>query len=182
LYQGTELRDFSLVDPDNRRPVDYGLRQRYLSSLHEGPNGSGFGPPLESARWDARAWAEGRVKQALIATLLQPRQDKADAFRGDYRPLAVVGACPQRLVAFSRSDEVVVVAGVKCAAHVQEDSDGAPRLPGELWGDATLQLPAGEGSWREILHGRPLRGAQGPLRLADLLDGVPLAVFCRHQG
>ncbi len=180
LYQGTELRDFSLVDPDNRRPVDYGLRRRYLESLHERSNGAGVGPPLESARWDAAAWDEGGVKQALIATLLQLRHEKAEAFAGDYRPLAVAGGCPQRLVAFSRNDEVVVVAGVKCGAHVQETADGAPRLPGELWGDATLQLPAGEGSWREILHGRPLRASQGPLRLADLLDGVPLAVFCRQ--
>jgi (1->4)-alpha-D-glucan 1-alpha-D-glucosylmutase len=100
-YQGTEFWDLSLVDPDNRRPVDYLARQAAL--------GAG-GTVLDLAP----RWRDGRVKQALIATVLAERARRPALFaRGAYTPLAVEGPHAGDVVAFSREldgDSVVIVA------------------------------------------------------------------------
>src|SRR5690606_10213053 len=92
VYQGTELWDLSLVDPDNRRPVDYGLRRRLLAEL------DGLTP--------AEAWArrdEGVPKLLVTRNALRARPD------GDYRPLAVHGPAAAHVVAFSRGDRLATV-------------------------------------------------------------------------
>jgi (1->4)-alpha-D-glucan 1-alpha-D-glucosylmutase len=113
LYQGTELADFSLVDPDNRRPVDYPLRERLLDKLE-----TGTGDP---------------EKLALIARLLKLRRDKPELFRnGDYRRLRVTGSRAEHVLAFERS------AGGRtllCAV--------ALRTAGVLAGGQSIAAPAG---------------------------------------
>ncbi len=93
FYQGTELWDLSLVDPDNRRPVDFAARERALAALGE------------AADWDAlaRSWQDGRIKLALTRRLLAWRSALGEVFaRGDYRPLAVEGPHRDHVVAFAR--------------------------------------------------------------------------------
>lgn len=113
LYQGTELWDFSLVDPDNRRPVDFALRQKML----------GAGTTLA-------AWRDGAIKQRLIVRALALRRALPDLFAdGSYEPVAVEGRLADRVVAFVRrhgSDAILTV---------------VPRLPGGLIRNpATLAL------------------------------------------
>lgn len=122
IYQGTEFLDLSLVDPDNRRPVDYEARARALAS-----------PPsdLDSA------------KQHVVARLLQLRQQHPDVFlSGEYRPLRLTGPDADGIVAFSRSYEgfhVVVIARVRSREAGGGDSETA------------IELPAA-GEWRDILQ------------------------------
>lgn len=177
LYQGTEFRDFSLVDPDNRRPVDYRLREETLASAS-----SDARAVFEPGRWPPDAWYDGRVKQALIAALLRLRRDRPDAFAAGYRPLEVLGGHERQLLAFSRGGDVVVVAGVKCAARMRADAGGAPALPADHWGSAAVMLPATPGNWRDVLRGQSLRALSASARAADLMVGFPLAVLCRDQG
>ena len=175
LYQGTELRDFSLVDPDNRRPVDYEARARALAEFE-----SQSAAPLEAGRWPLEAWSDGRVKQALIAVLMKLRRERSDAFAGSYAALDVTGARADKLLAFARADDVVVVTGIKCASELIGNGDGLPALPADYWSDATVCLPGESGEWCDVLRGRTLLAEAPRVRAADLLLGFPLAVLCRQ--
>jgi len=126
LYQGAELWDHSLVDPDNRRPVDYDLRRRLLASLPEVPTVDDTGA--------AKLW--------LIHRILADRRRRPDAYGAGsgYQPLAAEGRAADRVVAFWRTGGVVTI---------------APRLSlGLEWGDTAVSLP--EGPWTDILTGTPV--------------------------
>lgn len=182
IYQGTEYRDFSLVDPDNRRPVDYATRFRSLNEGLETGQPGAVRHVLAEGAWPAAAWPDGRTKQALIARLLELRRECAAAFEGDYRPLPVTGDAATRVLAFSRAEQVVVVAGVKCAAALHAGADGTPVADGSLWGDAEVSLPAAEGGWHDVLRGCDIGHPGGQVKVAGLLAGFPLAVLRRNQG
>jgi (1->4)-alpha-D-glucan 1-alpha-D-glucosylmutase len=151
-YQGSELWDLSLVDPDNRRPVDYRARTSTLKAID-----------TVGARelWtDHRA--EGWPKLALIRACLQLRRRHLDAFgrEGSYRPIVVTGVGADRVIAFARGGQVVAV---------------VPRLPkAGAPDDAVVSLPDGE--WTNVLTGD--RHA-GDVSFAKLCDGFPLAVLER---
>ena len=156
LYQGTELWDLSLVDPDNRRPVDYDARRALLSFVADGR--------IEDIM--ARA-DEGAPKLFLIQRLLSLRRERPELFVPDaiYRPLHVEGRKAEHVIAFARGDDLVVV---------------APRLVlglGDGWGATMVEL--GPGEWRSIITGNihEERSAMGPL-----LAGFPVNVLVRNAG
>jgi (1->4)-alpha-D-glucan 1-alpha-D-glucosylmutase len=157
-YQGSELWDLSLVDPDNRRPVDYRLRRKLLEELKEG-----LSPEEILARMD-----EGLPKLWLVRQGLHLRRRQSDAFgpRGDYRPLPVRGARADHAVAFTRGEAVAAI---------------APRLVLRLggdWGDTIVELP--EGSWRNLMSGESAEEiAGGERRLGTLLARFPVALLER---
>jgi (1->4)-alpha-D-glucan 1-alpha-D-glucosylmutase len=155
FYQGTEIWDLSLVDPDNRRPVDYELRRRLLEEL-----ANGMCPEAILARMD-----EGVPKLWLIRQGLHLRRGRPAPFspEGDYEPLHARGAKADHAVAFLRGGEVAVV---------------VPRLLiglGGDWGDTSLDLPAGR--WRNEMTGEEVEG--GALPLARLLERFPVALLAR---
>jgi (1->4)-alpha-D-glucan 1-alpha-D-glucosylmutase len=154
LYQGTELWDHSLVDPDNRRPVDYDLRRRMLADL------DGFSPEDVLARMD-----EGLPKLWVIRRALEVRRRYPDLFGVDssYRPLAATGQKADHVVAFCRGDGAITV---------------VPRLLiglAVLWEDTVLDLP--DGRWANFLTGDEVAGR---LRLDDLLRRFPVALLVRR--
>jgi (1->4)-alpha-D-glucan 1-alpha-D-glucosylmutase len=104
FYQGTEFWDLSLVDPDNRRPVDFAARANALAAMHA--------PDWEKL---AQTWPDGRLKLAWTAHLLKMRNELADVFAdGDYQPLEVSGSHRDHIVAFARRrgrNAAIVVAG-----------------------------------------------------------------------
>ncbi len=165
IYQGNEIWDFSLVDPDNRQPVDYEIRRQMLVSL-------GKSKPEEL--WNQ--WADGRIKMFLTESLLRFRRDQADLFRtGSYLPLAVTGAFANCAVAFAREQDGrgIVVIAPRLASRV-----GFPPV-GEKWQDTAIELPDGFG-WehaREIFTGRDLTIEQHRLTLAKILSILPFAVL-----
>src|SRR5208282_1118057 len=112
FYQGTELWDLSLVDPDNRRPVDFAERAKMLSAL-------------QSPDWESltRNWQNGQVKLALTAHLLKLRNEFADLFRdGDYQPLEVKGPHADHVIAFARhrGSQAVIIAVARLFAPVSQ--------------------------------------------------------------
>ncbi|MFA5665238.1 malto-oligosyltrehalose synthase, partial [Castellaniella sp.] len=145
LYQGTEFRDFSMVDPDNRRPVDFHARAVALQAADAQGQ-----PLLATGRWPASAWTDGRVKQALIALLLRLRRGHGGDFAAGYQPLYATGVPGQHLLAFGRGRGILVVAAVKCASHMRFDGQGRPELPAGHWKDARFALPAGP-DWYDVL-------------------------------
>ena len=163
IYQGTGFWDLSLVDPDNRRPVDYAERERALERA-----GS-----LDEL---VRTWSDGRIKQHVLTRLLLDRTASPELYAdGSYEPLG-----PQepdaRVLAFrrARGGEELVVAVARLAAGLGRDGE----LPtGDAWGEATLALPAG--SWRSVLDDRDVEIAAGDAALRELFAKLPVSVLRR---
>ncbi len=173
LYQGTELWDFSLVDPDNRRPVDYPLRARWLAEA-----GREVAMDLSAA-----AWRSGAVKQALIHRLLLARQRVPAPFRGgDFYRVQAEGAQADHVVAFLRQHEgqtALIVGARLCALPLAGHALGDAAPARAFWGDTALRLPSGlpRLSLHDALTGRRVRtGASDLLRLADVLRDGPAAL------
>ena len=164
-YQGNELWDDSLVDPDNRRPVDFELRRAVLD---------GLGDVAPSDLWNDRR--DGRVKLWALTRCLQVRQQAPEAFGagGGYQPLEAAGRWADHVVAFART-----ASGKPRAIAVTPRLAGAVMGPeqqsplGDRWSDTTVSLP--EGTWRSGLGGDG--SWSGQVRLADLLSDVPVAVL-----
>ena len=158
LYQGCEGWDLSLVDPDNRRPVDYPQRQRWLE---------------DSRDWAAllHDWQDGAVKARLIARLLQLRAQRPALFaQGDYRPLSGGG---DRVLAFARSsgDCHLLVAVTRLSA----DAGTTLAWPPRRWGAAALALPPGQ--YQSVLEDRSIEQRGGKVALSTLLARSPVAVW-----
>jgi (1->4)-alpha-D-glucan 1-alpha-D-glucosylmutase len=149
VYQGTELFDLSLVDPDNRRPVDFALRQELLARLEDG--------------WLPDVDDSGAAKLQVVRQVLRLRRDRPELFTG-HRPLPAQGPAADHVVAFCRRPELVAV---------------ATRLPLSLagWDDTVLPLPAGPGHWHDLLTGAPVDSGAPPV--GDLLSRYPVALLLR---
>ncbi|MET0844568.1 MAG: malto-oligosyltrehalose synthase, partial [Pseudomonas sp.] len=130
LYQGADFWDFTLVDPDNRRPVDYASRQRALQQSLDLPD-------------LLTHWRDGRIKQALIAQTLNLRAEYADLFRrGTYQPLEVIGSQANRVLGFVREWEAkraIVIVPIRCSALLENSAE--PQVDAQQWGDTRVSLP-----------------------------------------
>lgn len=157
LYQGGEFWDFSLVDPDNRRPVDFAARAAALQTE-------------ETPAAVLASWQDGRIKQWLIRRVLALRASQVQLFdQGDYLPLGVTGAHAAQVLAFlrSRGDEQLLVIVPRLAAGLLGEH-GRPHIPAQHWGDTAVVLPG------ELRTGFA-NGLLGSCRIAPG-RGVPLAV------
>jgi (1->4)-alpha-D-glucan 1-alpha-D-glucosylmutase len=180
FYQGTELWDFSLVDPDNRRPVDYSRRKEMLASLQAaaGTDDAALVDRLIGSP------ADGRIKLYLTNRALSFRLKHRELFAGgNYRPLSATGERDRQVIAFART------AGHKIAVVV------VARLFGEMgrtlptgsavWRDTRLVLAPdlGARSYRDVFTGRVFRApevsGQCSLRLADVFAHMPAALLER---
>jgi (1->4)-alpha-D-glucan 1-alpha-D-glucosylmutase len=163
FYQGTEVWDFSLVDPDNRRPVDYAARR----SLLDGIESASPSELLED-------WRSGRIKLALIRAMLRFRRENAEFFRNaDYTPLAVTGQYKRSIIAFSRrhaNREIVVVVPRLCAEF-------ATFPIGEVWGDTAVTHAQGG---TDLLTHRDHSASNSHLRISELFAMLPFAILTRE--
>jgi len=153
IYQGCELWDFSLVDPDNRRPVDWKLRQQFLA---EAKNLS-----VEEV-WKRRA--DGLPKLWLIQKTLKLCKRFTDFTKFNYEPILARGAKAENLVAFSRGGKVITM---------------VPRFLLKLnndWQDTSLKLPAG--NWRNEFTGDDYSGA---IRAENIFRKFPVALLARKE-
>lgn len=135
IYQGCEFWDFSLVDPDNRRPVDYALRGAALEIMH-GRIERGDAAPLAAEL--LAHWRDGRIKAYVTWRLLHLRRERPRTFLdGSYVPLETTGARAEHLVAYARDD--VVVVAPRLVRKLLGRDDAAPRL---AFDDERIRLPA----------------------------------------
>lgn len=171
FYQGTELWTLTLVDPDNRRPVDLAARARLLAELEGAVTG---GPALAAL---VRSWHDGRLKLLVTWRGLRARRAEPDLFlRGEYLPLEASGHLAGHLVAFARrqGDAWLVCAVPRFPARL---AAGFP-LGARTWRDTTLALPPGApGEWTDLATGSIARAAGGALRAADLFRALPVALL-----
>jgi (1->4)-alpha-D-glucan 1-alpha-D-glucosylmutase len=178
FYQGTEIGDFSLVDPDNRRPVDFAKRREMLASLDVlEKNGADRLAPYLLTRLES-----GELKLFLVSRGLAFRRSRCELFReGDYHPVAATGERAAQVVAFRRSlgERAALAAAARFYTRLPDPPVGA-----RAWGDSSLAIDAPPGMvYREILTGRELpvsAGADGPsLALADVFALLPVALLER---
>ena len=170
FYQGTELWDLSLVDPDNRRPIDYDVRRALMTELANPTPAPGAIPAL------LERWKDGRVKLALISRTLALRQAHPDLFaEGGYEALEVGGARENHLCAFARrcGGKSVVVAVPRLVAALDA-------RPG--WDDTVVRLPpAAAPRWRNVLSGAVVDAADSDgaavLGAAHMFAQFPFALL-----
>ncbi|MCU0608729.1 MAG: malto-oligosyltrehalose synthase [Chitinispirillaceae bacterium] len=174
-YQGTELWDLSLVDPDNRRQVDFALRRKYLDevlAMHEQDPARCWSQLLDT-------WHDGRVKLLLVARALRARQKFAEVFTGSsYVPLRSQGAFGRHCAAFMRrkhETSLVVIVPRFFTGLVTP-----PSLPigREVWKDTRIELKEGYGGkWRNELTGETVAADGANIMLADALQSLPVALL-----
>jgi (1->4)-alpha-D-glucan 1-alpha-D-glucosylmutase len=190
IYQGNELWDLSLVDPDNRRSVDYGRRQQFFNSLQSW----GSAPDAASIKQLLQTPEDGRMKMYLIWKTLCFRQQHPDLFQqGEYLPLDVAGAKADRVIAFARKYEgltaiVIVprlVAGlinevVSGDASASGENDPAPLGP-QVWGDTHVLLPDDGGEKYRNVITREVADVNGQLNVSQALANFPVALGVIEQ-
>jgi len=179
IYQGQEIWDFSLVDPDNRRPVDYALRQRMLDGLRERMGGD----RTALCRELVEGWEDGRIKLYVTHVALCAREEHEAAFTGgEYLPLAVTGARAEHVLAFARrgGGSTLVAVVPRLVATLSADRDyTVPKA--DAWGDTRLDLGSlGDGRWRDLFSGVEVGADGGSVRVAEVLGGFPVALLVRE--
>jgi (1->4)-alpha-D-glucan 1-alpha-D-glucosylmutase len=172
LYQGTELWDLNLVDPDNRRPVDYGIRKLLLQDIH-----TRIGSPTLLIKDLLDNPADGRVKLFLTTQVLQARKAYPALFqRGDYQALALRGKFANCTVAFARRHQDTVVIAIAprfLTALIQPEA-----LPlGEVWQDTHIELPSELGTnWKNLITSESV-ACDHTLQLAEVFQHFPGALL-----
>lgn len=169
LYQGTELWDFSLVDPDNRRPVDFVLRHEQL----------GDSPPSEQLE----SWRDGRVKLGIVHRVLTLRAVSPALFLdGSYVPLAVRGSRARHAIAFARrhGNAYAIVVGTRLASSLLAPDGDVPLVDPARWEDTAVELPpalAGRTLFDCLSPETPKTDDAGRLYLRDALTALPVALL-----
>ncbi len=181
IYQGQELWDLSLVDPDNRRPVDFELRERTLTEIERRLAEES---KASLARSLLDGWEDGAIKMYLTHTVLDLRRRYPELFlEGDYVPLRVGGEGSDRVVAFARvrgAERVIVVA--PCRGLNPADG-GVPE-----WGDAFVAADAEllTEELHDLFTGRRVEPAatagEARLSLSELLGDFPVALLVGAAG
>ncbi len=184
FYQGTELWDLNLVDPDNRRPVDYGARRRALAGLTDAD---------PSALLAQRA--DGRVKMFVAHRALAARAARRDLYeRGEYLPLQTAGARAECLFAFARGvaapdgsqtasdpDDIVITCVPRLIATLTPDGI-APPLGRRVWDDTRIEV-RGARPFRDVFTGAPVApvhtGTGYALPAAAIFERFPVALLVR---
>ncbi len=170
IYQGCELWQFNLVDPDNRHPVDYGLRRRMLEAL----------PAPEDAASLFSDLSDGRAKLYLIHRALALRSQVPELFRdGEYHPLTVKGEFAAHVCAFARrsGNRALIVIVPRLTLKLLGERGGTP-CGEDIWQDTAVELQKtlARHAWTNVLTGRRHASAR-TLRLGDALDAVPIAIL-----
>ena len=151
VYQGSELWETSLVDPDNRRQIDFGIRREYLARIDRG--------------WLPDVDETGAAKLVVTSRALRLRRDKSEWF-SRYLPVPAYGSAAAHVVAFDRGDAVTVATRLPLGLQAAGG-----------WGDTTLEL-AGH-RWFDALTGERFSG--GTVRLQDLLRQYPVALLVKDD-
>ena len=184
FYQGTELWDFSLVDPDNRRPVDFESRQKTLKEMSAAEKNIG---PLEFSRQLVRTKENGMIKLYVTAKALSFRRAQRDIFEhGDYTPLEIYGKLADNVCSFARrlGNSRVIVAVPRLLANLVNDPLRPP-CGDKIWGGTLIAVPYADKGvrYRNIFTGELLtiseKDGNSVLSVPEVFAEFPLALLER---
>jgi (1->4)-alpha-D-glucan 1-alpha-D-glucosylmutase len=165
IYQGTEFWDFSLVDPDNRRPVDYTARIEALDTDE----------PLAGPM---RTWPDGRIKQHILSRLLHDRAASPALYaEGDYRPLSIEGERAADLLGYVRQHGEDILAVIVPRLWRDLTDGDRPSLDQAFWRETAVTLP--HGRWRNVLTGEDILIGTERQKIAGLVSTLPFVVLKR---
>jgi (1->4)-alpha-D-glucan 1-alpha-D-glucosylmutase len=174
FYQGTELWDFSLVDPDNRRPVDYETRQSDLKAIKEQAKTDILKliDELLANKEDAR------IKLFLTIQALKARREYLEVFeKGSYLPVEVSGKFQEHILAFARSNGSKTIVTIAPRFFTSLIQPGEYPLGQQVWDDTSLKLPAaGASAWKDAITEQPVQ-ANGTLLIGEALKHFPVALL-----
>lgn len=184
FYQGSELWDLNLVDPDNRRPVDYSIRRKVLSELKKelsDDTGESISGLLQSD-------GVGAAKMFLIWKALNFRREQREVFDcGKYLPLAVVGEKEAHACAFARvsKDRVIVIVVPRLVFGLMDGAEVQP-LGAEVWKNTAMRLPQPcPARWRNTLTAERIsavgHGADAIIEVGHALNRFPVAMLASNQ-
>lgn len=183
FYQGSELWDFNLVDPDNRRPVDYERRRKLLAEL-DAATSPESGPNSCAALVNdlAQYPEDGRIKLYLISRALRFRRDQRNVFlNGNYTPLAARGELSNHVIAFARSwaDRKVIVITGRFFSRLMTQTQ--PPV-GPVWRENSLVMDGDyAGCYQDVLTGQrfctELEGETCELALSEVFANLPVALL-----
>ncbi|HEV3272903.1 MAG TPA: malto-oligosyltrehalose synthase [Candidatus Methylacidiphilales bacterium] len=163
LYQGNELWDFSLVDPDNRRPIDYALRHELLQSLAKASVQDLF-----------QSWEDGRIKMYITRALLRHRRKYPQLYsQGSYVPIEMIGPHADRFISFMREDDekqLLVVAAIRMG---DSEADHSRKMGTGTFLSGLKPSP----TWHDLFSSREIAKQATDLPLDLLLNGLPVGVF-----
>jgi (1->4)-alpha-D-glucan 1-alpha-D-glucosylmutase len=162
FYQGSLLWDFSLVDPDNRRPVDFEKRVRFLEDLYSRGRTTALADSLRAS------WRDGRIKMYTAWRALAYRRAHADLFAsGDYLPLPVEGAAQRHVIAFARRRDLAWAVVIVPRLLASLDCRQAPFSCPDVWGDTRVVLPEdAPAALRNLYTNECVTGRSIPVRAA----------------
>jgi (1->4)-alpha-D-glucan 1-alpha-D-glucosylmutase len=179
FYQGSELWNLSLVDPDNRRPVDFSIRTEAFRSLVARARLD----PVCNIREMWKDWSDGGIKLFTIWKALCCRRQSMELFReGEFIPLEVAGSRSRHLISFLRrrgSEQAIVAIPRYIAGHL---AGGESTLPEGFWAETSLQLPPGSPvCWRNVFTGKTIDNTSGEgnpyLVAGEVLAHFPVALL-----
>lgn len=178
FYQGGELWDLSLVDPDNRRPVNFELRQTYLEDIQRKAQTDRPGLIAELLRTKE----DGRIKLFVITEALKARSAYLKIFQqGTYVPLEVTGKFADHIIAFVRQqgDQTILVIVPRFLTNLIQP-DEYP-LGKQVWADTTLKLPSNvTNSWQNGLTNQTIQTTDESLLIGQALEQFPVALLISH--
>jgi (1->4)-alpha-D-glucan 1-alpha-D-glucosylmutase len=176
LYQGCEFWDLSLVDPDNRRPVDFEARIQALGALADAERtASAAGQRVNALR---EQWQDGWIKLHLLWRLLRLREALPNLFaRGDYQPCAAEGPMAEHVCAFARGHgETRMVVAV--ARHLAPYLAPEATIPEPAtWSGTILRLAGSVGTLQDVLTGQTIDSASGTMLAGQLFTVLPVTVL-----
>ena len=177
FFQGTELFEATLTDPDNRRPVDFAAREALLASLPAPGTPEADLVPQVQRMLDH--WENGQIKLHVIRALLQQRRALPDLFAaGPYLPLATSGQRAANLVGWSRRHGRHWVHAVVPRLALEAGGPGRFPIGSRVWGNTTCVLPEGAPqSYVDIFTGRRITTTRGRIEVAHALKVLPVAVL-----
>ncbi|MCB2155799.1 malto-oligosyltrehalose synthase [bacterium] len=174
FYQGSELWDLNLVDPDNRRPVDFEVRQAMLKDIVR-KSATKCG---KFARELMDSYADGRVKMFVTHRALKARSENAELFqRGRYMPCRLSGEQRNRLVVFTRELEGVTMLVIAPRFFTQIVDEGQAPVGEAVWQNTMIALPDGAPKrWRDAMTSADIK-VEGKLPVGQALENFPVALL-----
>jgi (1->4)-alpha-D-glucan 1-alpha-D-glucosylmutase len=178
FYQGTELWDLNLVDPDNRRPVDFEKRRSFLEDIREREDGE----VLDLISDLLRTEEDGRIKLFLIYRALKARGEHPEVFQeGTYIPLQVTGKHGNNVIAFARNHGNKWAVTVVPRFLTQVIGEGEYPLGLEIWGDTHIPLPDGISNLStDVITGQSLNSNR-ILTIGEALRHFPVALLMTEE-
>ncbi|MGB3508914.1 MAG: malto-oligosyltrehalose synthase [Microcoleaceae cyanobacterium] len=181
FYQGTELWDLSLVDPDNRRPVDFEKSSEFIQEIKTRIKSDILGLITELLETPET----GKIKMFSVYQALQARREYLELFqRGDYQKLVVLGSLKEHIVAFSRKwgDTTAIIIAPRLLTNLVKE--GEYPLGEQVWQETRICLPSGSSLvWKNVITQQELKGEQeDTLWIRNVLNDFPVALLINHQG